>query len=66
MGSGRAFWTRRRVAGAIVAVLAAPPLARITLLRLKDNPLPRVADPEPVLVDRWLLDASDLAEGASR
>lgn len=63
MGSRRVFLTRRRVAGAIVAILAIPPLARIALLRLKDNPLPRVAAPEPVLVGRWLLDASDLAGG---
>lgn len=65
MGSRRVFWTRRRVVGAILAVLAAPPLARIAILRLKDNPLPGVAEAEPVLVDRWLLDASDVAGGAS-
>jgi hypothetical protein len=63
MGSRKAFLTRRRVAGAIVAIVAVPPVARIALLRLRDNPLPRVAEPEPVLVGRWLLDASDLAAG---
>ena len=57
-------FTRRRLAGAILAGFVAAPLARIAILRLKDNPLPRVMDPDPVLVDRWLLDASDLAPGA--
>jgi hypothetical protein len=64
MGSRRTFLTRRRVAGAIVAALAVPPLARIVLLGVKNNPLPRVAEPEPVLVGRWLLDASDLVGGS--
>lgn len=60
MGSRGALITRRRLGGAILAGITVPPLARIALLRLKDNPLPRVANPELVLVDRWLLDASDL------
>lgn len=64
MGTRRAFLTRRRIFGAILAVVVAPPLARIALLRLKDNPLPRVAEPDLVLVDRWLLDAGDLKGGA--
>jgi hypothetical protein len=65
MGSRGAFITRRRLGGAILAIIATPPLARITYLRLEDNPLPQVAAPEPVLVGRWLLDASDLERGAA-
>ena len=65
MGSRKSFVTRRRLLVSSLALIVAAPLGRIVLLRLKDNPLPRVAAPEPVLVGRWLLDASDIAGGAN-
>lgn len=56
----RPLLTRRRVLGAGAAVLVVPPAAGVTTLRLQDKPLPRVAEPDPVLVGGWLLDAGDL------
>jgi len=55
--------TRRRVLGAGAAVLVVPPAALLAALRMQDKPLPKVAEPDPVLVGGWLLDAGDLEAG---
>lgn len=42
-----------------LGVVIVPPAAALTALKLKDNPLPPVAAPVPVMVEGWLLEAGD-------
>lgn len=63
MGSARRIFTRRRVLGAGAVVIVAPPAGVLTAMKLEDNPLPQVAEPEPVLVENWLLETGDLESG---
>ncbi|WP_170784288.1 hypothetical protein [Ruegeria lacuscaerulensis] len=51
---------RRHLLGAVAAVVIVPPVARIAILKSRDNPLPPISDPKVVFADGWLLDASDL------
>lgn len=52
-------FSRRRLIISTFGILAAVPVARIVVLRSKDNLLPAVSAPHLVLVDGWLLDAND-------
>ncbi|WP_180883761.1 hypothetical protein [Ruegeria sp. THAF57] len=63
MASQKRTVKRRHVFGVLAAIVLIPPITRVGFLRIKDNPLPPVADPKPVLVDGWLLDESDLEGG---
>ncbi|WP_170352707.1 MULTISPECIES: hypothetical protein [Ruegeria] len=57
------FSSRRRVLAMLLSAVAVVPVARIGLMKLKDNPLPQVPEPRLTLVDGWLLDESDPGAG---
>ena len=57
------FSSRRRVLATLLSAVAVVPVARIGLMKLKDNPLPQVPEPRLALVDGWLLDESDPGVG---
>jgi hypothetical protein len=54
--------TRRGILGVVALGAVGAPVARILVLKAKDDPLPKIATPEPVFVDGWLLDSSDTAQ----
>lgn len=55
--------TKRRFFGAVLGIAAALPIGRIIILKSMDNPLPRIASPELVFVDGWVLDKQDANSG---
>ena len=52
--------SRRRLIMSAVSILVAVPAVRIAVLKFKNNLLTEVSAPNLVLVDGWLLDASDI------
>lgn len=61
MPSSKKLLTRRRVLAAGAGALVLPPVAAAAVLKIQDNPLPPVSDPQLVLVNMWLLEAGDLS-----
>ncbi len=45
--------------GAVVAAV----FGRVALLKSRDKPMPRIDNPELVMVKRWVLDATDMKSG---
>jgi len=55
--------SKRRFMGALFGILVSLPIGRIIVLRSLDNPLPKIAVPQIVIVDGWGLDQSDINIG---
>ena len=52
--------TRRNMFKIAPAGILLVPAGWVAILKLKDNPLPTVEDPDLVLANGWLLDADDI------
>ncbi len=57
---------RRHLFGSLVALIALSPIARIGLMRMKDNLLNPIAEPHVRNIDGWLLDSRDLKTGSAK
>lgn len=55
--------TRRNLLKIVLAGIFLVPVGRVAALKLKDNPLPPVNEPDLKLANGWLLDAGDIQAG---
>ena len=51
--------TRRKLAKLALAITVIPPAAWIVSLKIKDNPLPEIAQPDLKIEGGWILDVRD-------